>query len=849
MILNFVSGIIGGIWLALLGNWSLLGYGLATIIFSSALLGIALLPGLAFAFPATIAAERNRLITAGLFAVLGNIWTYGVLTTWCVGSFILIIADHKSGSLWPYLLWSYSVATGPWTYLAAREAQSDPNSFASTTAFAACLGAIAMMVVAYVKSRAEISLLIEAFSIPIVPCFMFQVFHFISAAKHQRRRAALDNALAKKYAGASQPQLNAQIISKNIEPEKPIAESEPIDPKAQSENTWYVFVNGKELGPAKFNDLAQLANKGVLHKSVQMRRSDSEKWVTAGEIEGLFILDVNSIRRVPTAGLSVSKTDRLLPEEETAKLRTKQKSTTHIAATRNKWNNYIARHWRGELSLPVSYWINGFLGNIIAVFVIAGINAGTDIKNVFRPELALLSIILIWFTALSIFVWQIVGVWRSAKYYKRTNHTRSWGGVAQFVMVIALFRSIASFGQTGVPQIIEYYKIFAGDEEVGKYAFRVLRDGQELEFSGGITFGAAKEFERFINAMGAVKLVHLSSLGGRISEAQRIGDIIKKNGLNTYVSNGCMSACTIIFLSGRERFIHTNSRIGFHQPDFPGMTDEDRRNAVTREEKRLQELGVSAAFARKANLASPDTMWFPTSSELLSERVATKLVNSSDFAMSGLDPVSLKKEQLNETLSNIEIYESIRTSDPRRYAKILELFENGIQRGRSVSDLKGEIAPLVVELFNKSLPYTSDENLLSFARFAIKLLSVYNSDNPSACYFYANPKKVTSDILVAFGNKYKELATEELQLESKIIKGYSGKSISVPNRQSVATSLGSVVLSLQNRNIDLGPLNEDNVKPDKYYSYCTGLIALYEETLKLPKKEAVALMRYLMAQE
>jgi hypothetical protein len=91
-----------------------------------------------------------------------------------------------------------------------------------------------------------------------------------------------------------------------------------------------------------------------------------------------------------------------------------------------------------------------------------------------------------------------------------------------------------------------------------------------------------------------------------------------------------MSACTIIFLSGRERFISPESRIGFHQPNFPGMTDEVRRDAIAGEERRLRQLGVSAAFAHRANTAAPSDMWFPTTAELLSEHVATQLVNSGN---------------------------------------------------------------------------------------------------------------------------------------------------------------------------------------------------------------------------
>src|SRR5258708_32829027 len=112
------------------------------------------------------------------------------------------------------------------------------------------------------------------------------------------------------------------------------------------------------------------------------------------------------------------------------------------------------------------------------------------------------------------------------------------------------------------------YRIYEGDEEVGKYRFRVLRDGQEMEFTGGITFGTAKEFDRFIDALGGLKLVHLNSRGGRISEAQKMGEIIRRHSLSTYVSGDCLSACTIIFLNGRDRLINAKSRVGFHQPYF-----------------------------------------------------------------------------------------------------------------------------------------------------------------------------------------------------------------------------------------------------------------------------------------
>jgi len=300
-------------------------------------------------------------------------------------------------------------------------------------------------------------------------------------------------------------------------------------------------------------------------------------------------------------------------------------SPTGYSRSSDKSTNYIARHWQGELSLVTSFWVNGFLGNVVAVLVVAAIYASTDLKDDFHPGIALASAILMWGALFAIMLWQIVGVWRSATHYRTANAGHYWGGIAKLIIVLAVGRSIVDFGQTGIPRVGELYKIYAGDEEVGRYAFRLLRGGEVLEFSGGITFGAAKEFQRFLDGTEGVKVVSLDSLGGRIFEAQRIGDLIKGRGLSTYAGDRCLSACTIIFLSGRERILGAGGRLGFHQPDFPGLTSEERRAVIADEERRLRQLGVSEAFARQANVAAPANMWFPTTAQLLAEHVITRM--------------------------------------------------------------------------------------------------------------------------------------------------------------------------------------------------------------------------------
>jgi hypothetical protein len=98
-----------------------------------------------------------------------------------------------------------------------------------------------------------------------------------------------------------------------------------------------------------------------------------------------------------------------------------------------------------------------------------------------------------------------------------------------------------------------------------------------------------------------------------------------KRGLSTFVTQQCVSACTIMFLGGKQRYLQSTAKLGFHQPYFQGMTANDQRIAIAREQARLQNFGLSHAFAGRANAASPSGMWFPEQSELLREHVVTSI--------------------------------------------------------------------------------------------------------------------------------------------------------------------------------------------------------------------------------
>lgn len=289
--------------------------------------------------------------------------------------------------------------------------------------------------------------------------------------------------------------------------------------------------------------------------------------------------------------------------------------------------NFIVRHWRGELKLWVSYWIIVLVGNFAAALVIGVIVATVRLKGSFYPPGIFAAFIGIWLCALLVSVWQFVGVWRSARRYKHERRAagrfRFWGYAAQVMCVIGTLGAIATFARQGAPQIREAYRMaFENDPDIPDYAISVTRDGAWAEIVGGVKYGLTDEFAKILAEPNRIKVVRLDSLGGRLGEAQRLYALIRDRGLSTYVSSRCMSACTLAFAGGRERYLRKGATLGFHRGSFPGVKEselDDVQGAVFRQ------AGFDAKFIATA-LSTPNTgMWRPSEEELLKARVVTRV--------------------------------------------------------------------------------------------------------------------------------------------------------------------------------------------------------------------------------
>lgn len=162
-VLNFLSGIVGSVWLVAVGHWFLPIATLLVGAFAIMAIGIALLPGMLLLAPGAALAERSKILVAP-FLLAGSAWTSIVMTAWCVGVFHWLLRETRGEHLIPTLLLAYATASGPWTYMAAKESQQDSLSASFWAALFCQLGCIALMVVSWgAQGAPEPGLLFKAY--------------------------------------------------------------------------------------------------------------------------------------------------------------------------------------------------------------------------------------------------------------------------------------------------------------------------------------------------------------------------------------------------------------------------------------------------------------------------------------------------------------------------------------------------------------------------------------------------------------------------------------------------------------------------------------------------------------
>jgi hypothetical protein len=509
-----------------------------------------------------------------------------------------------------------------------------------------------------------------------------------------------------------------------------------------------------------------------------------------------------------------------------------------------RFSNFIARNWRGEFPLWIAYWVFGLAGNI-AIAVIPLAMAGViRSKTGFHPTYLFSLIVAIWISIVAVSVWQWVGVWRSANraIEQRRHQLRKapWARIAKLMTIIAFLQLALALVNAAAPQIAEMSRIaFLDDPEVPKYFLRVMRNGTEAEITGGIKFGLAADFTKMLRAARQIRVVHLNSIGGRIGEGEALYNIIKDNHLVTYVSQRCLSACTLAFSAGRERVLGHGAVLGFHRGTFAG---EDQKDSLELEGQRkiFTAAGFAPQFIVRA-LATPSSdMWTPSATELIDAGVITRVSNGSDYAYSGFPPGLSKAYFFDSLAKSADVYAAIRDRLPKRYDEMVATFHQAVIDGKTetetVIEIQRQLGVILAELRRSA----ADDVLVDFSNLYADQFTWLQQQSPSACYQFGRTGMRAADYP-------KELGARELDIEARLVRTAAAK----PDTREPSPELWKKFYKrLSVRGVskaDIDMLGRDDLGDVQQARYCAAMIALFKEIAALPPAEAAQVIKSVLA--
>jgi hypothetical protein len=296
--------------------------------------------------------------------------------------------------------------------------------------------------------------------------------------------------------------------------------------------------------------------------------------------------------------------------------------------------HFVAKHWRGLYPLATSYWGFGLMVTLGVMALVKAIDVIVQNSEV-SPRASGALVVSVYLFALPATVWQFVGIWRSATRYSQLKPDAVWGVLAKLMVVIGVLRGGADLVQNGVPMMTEGVRLISGVENIPPHQIRVMRDGTEIELAGGIRHGTAAAFGQALASAPGVKVVHLNSQGGRMGEAFRIHRLVKARGLTTFTAVDCASACTVIFLAGKQRLLSEKGRLGFHSASVgeSGHVIDALNNEFR---SAMLDHGAPREFVDRALSTRPDAMWYPSAAELQQARIVDAIVDPRQFALSGI---------------------------------------------------------------------------------------------------------------------------------------------------------------------------------------------------------------------
>jgi hypothetical protein len=496
--------------------------------------------------------------------------------------------------------------------------------------------------------------------------------------------------------------------------------------------------------------------------------------------------------------------------------------------------NYFQKHWRGELSLALSFWINLVLCNLL-IYLLSSLPAFTTID--IHPKtgaLVYLGMVLAW--SLLLFPWQVIGVWRAAIHHVEKSGRMLLARCTQVLVILLLLQTLVSL-YNSMPAYKELYKMVFAEDPIANYTIAPVKDDTLLHITGNFGFGLADAVADLLEKNPGMTGVIIDSTGGRLFEGRELAKLILRNNLDTYTLRGCYSACSTAFVAGRKRYLVLGANLGFHAY---GVSSANLRSMVDIQHEQEKDLriyrqqGVSQEFLDRLFSAEHDSMWFPEIDELIEANIVHEVVRGQDVLP---NIYQISADRIDQALLRVPVFQVIKEKFPATYEEIQAEFQSQASIGSSAETIQLALSVYIERIALQERSKTSDDSLIQYVMALIEVLSQLERENPALCHKLLYPDTFGGTKLIEYLDSSQ--VAWMVSILSQVIINSQGQEALVIDREAAAAKADIINLMQP----PTGLQDEED-----YRQACSNAIINYKSILKLDKASAVNDLRYLFSE-
>jgi hypothetical protein len=270
-----------------------------------------------------------------------------------------------------------------------------------------------------------------------------------------------------------------------------------------------------------------------------------------------------------------------------------------------------------------------------------------------------------------------------------------------------------------------------GQDPLAGAELHVLAGGTELELRGPLSAGIARRLADALATEPRVRVLHLNSPGGWVSEGERLAGIVAQRRLDTYSATGCYSACVLPYVAGTQRSLFREARLGFHSAHGSGIDPVFLEGLNRGARERLLAAGASPAFAEQAVGTDSATMWTPDPSRLVAEGLVHSLVDSG-FAPSG-EPLQEHAARAAEIRAGYAFVATATRLHPLRAERLDLTLRLRLRREAIDDDLQRAIVEFANRLEIEHLPTAPDAAAIAYGRALLDAGTKSRDESSAQC--------------------------------------------------------------------------------------------------------------------